>query len=102
MNTTTVFDKDRASSIARTYGGALRRMTDEIEEEDMWEIRLNFEAPMSGRVDVTWLGSDGRGWSADPYIEEDASLTAAVARSMARTLEIAALLVDELNGTEAA
>jgi hypothetical protein len=104
MNTAILFDRELAEAKASDHNTSLRVLPtdDRPDSAPMYEIRLSFDGPIVGRCDVTYLQEDGRHWTVDPYIEQDGSLTAGQARSMAKTLEAAALLVDELNGTEAA
>jgi len=98
MNMTTLFDRSKVDAIAARYGTALEVIDSLGADSDtpLYEIPLTFGSEQYGRADVTF-DEDSNRWTVDPYFESDAVLTPTLTRSIAKVLETAAMLTDELN-----
>lgn len=98
MNMATLFDRSKVEALAARHGAALSVIDSGGSADDtpLYAIPVMFDFPVDGRADVTF-DDDSKRWTVDPYFGADAVLTSTETRSLAKVLESAATLADELN-----
>src|SRR5665213_2805386 len=98
MNNTILLDRERIERIAATYGlePYFDAGTNGGEQWTYCRVAVPFEGFEPSRADVTWVEADNV-WTVDPYLQDEPCLTADQARAVARSIESAADLADDLN-----